>query len=167
RELSGQEQGVVQVRRRLIIGQDRVVRLIALFKFCKATLLVAVGLGALQLLHPDVAARAQQWVAALATNSDRQIVQQLIALIGDLSPARLEALGIGAFLYAALFATEGVGLWLLKRWAEYLMVIATLTFGRVAVLERSRKVRSCRHARLLLHPVVSAYLAGRRLSRRG
>ena len=127
---------------------------------------MAVGLGALQLLHPDVAARAQQWVAALATNSDRQIVQQLIALIGDLSPARLEALGIGAFLYAALFATEGVGLWLRKRWAEYLTVIATLTFVPVAVFKLTRKVSSSRLAALVLNLVVVAYLARRLLSRR-
>ena len=127
---------------------------------------MAVGLGALQLLHPDVAARAQQWVAALATNSDRQIVQQLIALIGDLSPARLEALGIGAFLYAALFATEGVGLWLRKRWAEYLTVIATLTFVPVAVFELTRKVSPSRLAALVLNLVVVAYLARRLLSRR-
>ena len=127
---------------------------------------MAVGLGALQLLHPDVAARAQQWVAALATNSDRQIVQQLIALIGDLSPARLEALGIGAFLYAALFATEGVGLWLRKRWAEFLTVIATLTFVPVAVFELTRKVSPSRLAALVLNLVVVAYLARRLLSRR-
>ena len=127
---------------------------------------MAVGLGAVQLLHPDVAARAQQWVAALATNSDRQIVQQLIALIGDLSPARLEALGIGAFLYAALFATEGVGLWLRKRWAEFLTVIATLTFVPVAVFELTRKVSPSRLAVLVLNLVVVAYLARRLLSRR-
>ena len=127
---------------------------------------MAVGLGALQLLHPDVAARAQQWVAALATSSDRRMVQQLIALVGNLSPARLEALGIGAFLYAALFATEGVGLWLRKRWAEYLTVIATLTFVPVAVFELTRKVSSSRLAALVLNLVVVAYLARRLLSRR-
>ncbi len=127
---------------------------------------MAVGLGALQLLHPDVAARAQQWVAALATSSDRRIVQQLIALVGNLSPARLEALGIGAFLYAALFATEGVGLWLRKRWAEFLTVIATLTFVPVAVFELTRKVSPSRLAALVLNIVVVAYLARRLLSRR-
>ena len=127
---------------------------------------MAVGLGALQLLHPDVAARAQQWVAALATSSDRRIVQHLIALVGNLSPARLEALGLGAFLYAALFATEGVGLWLRKRWAEFLTVIATLTFVPVAVFELTRKVSPSRLAALAVNLVVVAYLARRLLSRR-
>src|SRR5213078_5392030 len=75
--------------------RDRVLRLIALFKFCKAVLLVIVGLGALQLLDPDVAARAQRWVAALASSSDRHVVQQVVALVGGLSPGRLQALGVG------------------------------------------------------------------------
>jgi len=34
-------------------------------------------------------------------------------------------LGYAAFFYAALFAAEGVGLYLRKRWAEYLVVIVT------------------------------------------
>ncbi len=127
---------------------------------------MAVGLGALQLLQPGVAARAQQWVTALATSSDRRIVQRLIALAGGLSPGRLEALGIGAFLYAGLFATEGVGLWLGKRWAEYLTVIATLTFVPVAVFELTRRVSPARLAALFLNLVVVAYLARRLLSRR-
>jgi len=127
---------------------------------------VAVGLGALQLLQPGVAARAQRWVTALATSSDRRIVQQLIALAGNLSPGRLEALGIGAFLYAGLFATEAVGLWLRKRWAEYLTVIATLTFVPVAVFELTRRVSPARLAALLLNLVVVAYLARRLLRRR-
>ena len=127
---------------------------------------MAVGLGALQLLQPGVAARAQQWVTALATSSDRRIVQHLIALVGNLSPGRLEALGVGAFLYAGLFATEGVGLWLGKRWAEYLTVIATMTFVPVAVFELTRRVSPPRVAALLLNLVVIVYLAGRLLRRR-
>ena len=104
--------------------RDRVLRLIALFKFCKAVLLVIVGLGALQLLDPEVAARAQRWVAALASSNDRSAVQRVLAWVGGLSPRHLEALGVGAFLYALLFTIEGVGLWRGRRWAEYLTVMS-------------------------------------------
>jgi len=105
-------------------------------------------------------------VTALATNSDRRIVQHLIALVGNLSPGRLEALGVGAFLYAGLFATEGVGLWLRKRWAEYLTVIATMTFVPVAVFELTRRVSPPRVAALFLNLLVVAYLARRLLRQR-
>ena len=140
---------------------DRVLRLIALFKFCKAVLLVVVGLGALELLDPDMAARAQRWVAALASSSDRHVVQQLVAVVGGLSPGRLQALGVGAFLYAALFTVEGVGLWRRKRWAEYLTVIATLSLVPLELFELTRAVTPPRLTALVVNFAVVAYLIGR------
>ena len=109
--------------------KDRGLRLIALFKFAKTLLLIAVGLGALQLLDPDTAARAQRWATALATSSDRRFVQHLLARLMGLSPSRLEILSLGAFLYAGLFTTEGLGLWLGLCWAEYLTIVATGEWG--------------------------------------
>jgi uncharacterized membrane protein (DUF2068 family) len=141
--------------------RDRVLRLIALFKFCKAVLLVVVGLGALRLLDPGVAARAQRWVAALASTNDRGAVQHVIALVAGLSPHRLEAVGVGAFLYAVLFTIEGVGLWRSKRWAEYLTVIATLSLVPLEVFELTRTVTPPRLAALVVNLAVVAYLLGR------
>ena len=141
--------------------RDRVLRLIAPFKFCKAVLLVIVGLGALQLLDPDVAARAQRWVAALASSNDRSAVQHVLALVAGLSPRRLEALGVGAFLYALLFTIEGVGLWRGRRWAEYLTVMATLSLVPLELFEVLRAVTPARVAALVVNLAVVAYLIGR------
>lgn len=43
----------------------------------------------------------------------------------EYSPRRLIQLGLVVIAYAALEATEMVGLWFNKRWAEYLTLIAT------------------------------------------
>jgi len=147
---------------------DRMLRLIAVFKFFKATLLVAVGLGALRLLDPEVAARAQRWAAAVAVNSDRRIVQQLIGVVSGLKPGNLEALGTGAFLYSTLFITEGLGLWRGKRWAEYLTVVATLSLVPLEVFEIIRRASATRVMALLVNLVVAGYLIWRlRRSRAG
>jgi uncharacterized membrane protein (DUF2068 family) len=147
---------------------DRMLRLIAVFKFSKAALLVAVGLGALRLLDPEVAARAQRWAAAVAANSDRRIVQQLIGVVSGFSPRRLEALGTGAFLYSTLFITEGIGLWRGKRWAEYLTVIATMSLLPLEVYEILRRASTTKVMALLVNLVVAAYLIWRlRRSRAG
>ena len=138
--------------------RSRVLRLIAVFKFLKALLLVAVSMGALNLLDPTVAARAQEWLRALATSSDRRVVQDLLQLVSRLSPERLEALGVGAFLYAGLFTTEGVGLWLGKRWAEYLTVIATGSFVPFEIYELARRPGPARLAALVLNLAVVVYL---------
>lgn len=132
-----------------------------MFKFCKAVLLVVVGLGALRLLDPDVAARAQGWVAALASTNDRSAVLHVIGLVAGLSPHRLEAVGAGAFLYAALFTVEGVGLWRSRGWAEYLTVIATLSLVPLEVFELTRAVTAPRAAALVVNLAVVAYLLAR------
>jgi len=146
---------------------SRVLRLIALFKFGKAVLLMLVGLGAVELLQPDVAARAQRWAEALAASSDRRAVQHLISLVSGLSPRHLQVLGVGAFLYATLFTIEGVGLWQARRWAEYLTVIATLVFVPLEVSELTRGVTAPRLAALTLNLAVAAFLMARLERSRG
>jgi uncharacterized membrane protein (DUF2068 family) len=142
-------------------GPDRGLRLIALFKFTKVALLIAVGLGALQLLDPETTTRVQHWTDAVATSSDRRFVQHLVADVLGLSPGRLEVLVLGAFLYAALFATEGTGLWLGRRWAEYLTAVATASFVPIELFEVLRRVSLLRVGALVLNVAVAAYLVYR------
>ena len=134
------------------------LRAIAVYKFCKALLLVIVALGALQLSHPEVAARVQRWVEAFAASPDRRAVQHILASITGLSPQRLELVAIGAVLYTVLFTVEGVGLWLGKRWAAYLTVIATSLFVPVEVFALARHVSAPRAAALVVNLAVVAYL---------
>jgi uncharacterized membrane protein (DUF2068 family) len=140
---------------------DRALRLIAAYKFCKAALLVAIGLGSLRLLNPDVEEWADRWAAALALRHDRRLLAQLVTLVSDLSPRSLQALALGAFAVALLFITEGVGLWVGKRWAEYLTVIATTLFVPVEIFELARRITAPRVAALLINLVVVAFLAYR------
>jgi uncharacterized membrane protein (DUF2068 family) len=41
------------------------------------------------------------------------------------TPAQLRAASVGTFIYSALLLTEGIGLVLRKRWAEYFTIITT------------------------------------------
>lgn len=134
------------------------LRLIAVFKFCKAVLLVAVGLGVLQLLRPGVAAQVRDWVDPLAMGSARHLVQRIISLVSGLSPRRLEVLALAAFLYACLYMVEGVGLWLEKRWAEYLIAIATLAFVPFEIFALTRRVSLSRLTALGVNLSVAAYM---------
>lgn len=141
--------------------QDLTLLLIALFKLGKATLLIAVCLGALQLLNPDISTRAQQWDMAIATSSDRLLFHHLLAGVLALSPTRLEVVALGAFAYAGLFAAEGVGLWLGRRWAEYLTVVETASFLPIEIFELVRRLTPLRMTALVFNLVVVAYLIHR------
>ena len=132
------------------VSSNRILRLIALFRLAKALLLILAGFGALQLLRPEVAARAIEWVRAYP-----------FAMRALRSPERLEIAAAGAFCYAALFATEGIGLWLEKRWAEYLTVIATISFIPFEVWEIVRKVTPLRVGLVISNIAIVIYLIWR------
>ena len=116
-------------------SDSRLVRLIALFKLLKAILLISVAASALKLLHKDVASVLEHWVATLGLDPGKQYVGKALQKAANLTPNKIKGLGIVSFIYAGLFLTEGIGLWLLKRWAEWFTVIMTGSLVPVELYE--------------------------------
>lgn len=141
--------------------RDRALALIAVFKFLQATLFVLLGLGALHLLRPGVVEQVQDWSSTLTLGSGQRLLRTAVAMLSGLSRARIGALGIGGFLYASLFLTEGVGLWLERRWAQYLTVVATAALIPIEVYEVARRLSVGRIAALVVNVVVVLYLVAR------
>lgn len=138
--------------------RDRNLRLIALLKFGKATLLVAVGLGAMRLLDGEVARRAQRWASAFGPAADLGLVQRLMTLPIGQRTALLEGVTAGALLLATLFTIEGVGLWLARRWAEYLTAIGTGALLPVELYELGQQFTLSRLVGFGLNVAVTTYL---------
>ena len=138
--------------------RNGILKLIAVGKFLKAGLMLSVGLGALDLLRPDVAAQLKAWAAALTTTTLHTLERELVDLATDLPPGELETVGVLAFLLATLFTVEGVGLWLARRWAEYLTVLATLSLVPVEIYELYERHTLLRLAALAINLLVAAYL---------
>lgn len=61
-------------------------------------------------------------------------------------------------VYAALEATEMVGLWLGKRWAEYLTFVATIVFIPYEIYELTRTVSWLKLVTLAINVAIAAYL---------
>ena len=114
-------------------SQTKVVRLIGLFKLLKGVLLIAVGVAALKLLHTNVASLVERWVALLGLEQNSRFVGRALSAAAPLTPNRVRDLIVGSFLYGGLFLTEGIGLWLLKRWAMWFTVIITGSFLPVEI----------------------------------
>ena len=68
---------------------------------------------------------------------------------------------LASISYGLLFATEGVGLWLEKRWAEYLTIIATGSFIPFELYELVRKLTAVRTGALVTNTFAVAYLVYR------
>jgi uncharacterized membrane protein (DUF2068 family) len=102
-----------------------VLRTIALYKIVKVLLLLAVAYGELRLRDASLAAKLLSWAQAQPYGLEHRIVTQLLEWFSGLSVSRIHALRMVTLAYAAVFAVEGVGLWMQKRWAEWLTVIIT------------------------------------------
>lgn len=137
---------------------NRLVRLIALFKLLKAALLIAVGMSALHLLHKDVATVAERWVRMLGLDPDNRYVDRALQKFANLTPQKIKSLGIVSFVYAGLFLTEGIGLWLVKRWAEWFSVIITTSLVPVEIYEIYRHPSAAKCLVLVLNIAVVGYL---------
>ena len=71
-------------------------------------------------------------------------------------------LALGIIVYAVLEGTEGIGLYLKRRWAEYLTVVATGLLIPFEVWEVIHRQTLLRVGGLLLNIAVVAYLAYRK-----
>ncbi len=74
------------------------------------------------------------------------------------SPTHLRVLALILFAYAALEATEAVGLWLNKRWAEYLTFVATTVLVPYEVYELTLSVSVFKIITLVINLAVVIYL---------
>jgi len=142
-------------------ADHRVVRLIALFKLLKSVLLIAVGMSALHMLHKDVASGVEHWVKLLGLDPGNRYVDTALQRAGSLTPDKIRRFGVGSFIYAGLFLTEGIGLWLVKRWAEWFSVIITTSLVPVEVYEIYRHPSPVRILVLIVNIAVVGYLVYR------
>jgi uncharacterized membrane protein (DUF2068 family) len=135
--------------------------LIAVLKLLKAALLIAVGIGAVRFLHRDLAAAATHWVEILRVDPDNRFVHRFLSAIFRITPKELKALSVGTFLYAGLFLTEGVGLLMEKRWAEWFTIITTSLLLPIEAYELAAHFTITRLVVLIVNGLIVAYLIAR------
>ena len=137
---------------------NRALFAIAIFKFIKGALFLALAFGALSFLHKDVAAHVELWLDQLRIDPDNQFVGTLLTklqLVHTKQLKEISALGAG---YAALFLTEGTGLLFRKRWAEWLTIVATSSLMPIELYELIKQFTAIRLFALLINAAVVLYL---------
>ena len=135
------------------------LRTIAMFKFIKAALLIATGIGALRLATKDILAYAAYLVGKFHLNPGNQFVAHVLARTTHVTSRRLHEIGIVAFVYGTLFLAEGVGLWSLKRWGEWITVLITASLLPFEIYELWHRLTLPRAAVLVLNAGIVCYLA--------
>jgi uncharacterized membrane protein (DUF2068 family) len=138
---------------------DLVLRVIAVERLARGLVLLVVG-GILSAhTHTDWSSRLRDWATDLGLDPSRHVVvAHLITRAGALTPHQLLAIGIGAMAYGGLELVEGAGLWIRKRWAEYLTIIATAAFVPLEVWELARHPTPLKLGGLVVNLLIVAYL---------
>jgi uncharacterized membrane protein (DUF2068 family) len=132
--------------------------LIAAFKLLKGLVLLAVAIGALRLLHQDVAAIVDHWINAFKVDPHNRYILWLLAKLPLVNDRKLTELSVGTLIYSAIFLTEGTGLALSKRWAEYFTIITTASFLPLEVYEIIHRATVAKGVALVINIVVVIYL---------
>jgi uncharacterized membrane protein (DUF2068 family) len=139
-------------------SHSRGLMLIAAFKLLKGFVLLAVAIGALRLLHRDLAGVVDHWVNAFRVDPHNRYLHWLLAKLPMVDDRKLKELSVGTFIYSAVFLTEGIGLALHKRWAEYFTIITTSSFLPLEVYEIIQHATIAKGVALLINIAVVIYL---------
>lgn len=149
--------------------RDKIVlRLIALDRLLHFLILVALGIAVLVLARHENAARNEfdRVLAAIQGGVAGGPVQTTgrVGLIHDLDKLfslqahTLRTVGLVLLAYGLLEGVEAVGLWLVKRWAEYLTFVATTVLLPLEVYEIVNRVSILKVIGFLINLAVVLYL---------
>jgi uncharacterized membrane protein (DUF2068 family) len=149
--------------------RDKIVlRLIAVDRIIHFLVLGALGIAVLILSRHEHAARAelervltaiQGGVAGgpVQTTGRVGLIRELDKLF-SLRAHTLRTVGIAIVVYALLEGVEAIGLWLTKRWAEYLTFVATTILLPFEVYEIAHRVSVLKILGFLINLAVVLYL---------
>jgi uncharacterized membrane protein (DUF2068 family) len=132
--------------------------LIAAFKLGQALLFIAVGVGALRLLHKDLGDILLRFAYHLRFNPESRFVNFVLDRAAIVDDRLLRRFSLALFAYASLGIAEGIGLYLEKAWGEYLTLLITASFLPWEIFEVIHKLSLMRASLLVVNLLVFFYL---------
>ena len=139
-------------------GRDKGLLALALFKWFKGLVLFLVGVGFLKLMHHDVEAYFENLSNQFRVDPDNRYLGALLTKLDLLDDKKIEAMSGLTFAYSALFLVEGTGLFFEKRWAEYLTIVATVSFIPLEIYELLKQPSLLKCVALVINVAIAVFL---------
>jgi len=136
----------------------RILRLIALERAVRGSLLMIAGVYLLVHLGSDYGRLAERLMRAVELDPRQHLLHRLVLRLHNLDTHELRLVGLLALGYGLLELVEGTGLWLDQLWAEYLTVIATSLLIPFEVYELAHKPSAWKAAGLAVNIAIVGYL---------
>ena len=140
-----------------LIAIDRALHVLVLTVLAGAVFYFAAHRGALRHDFYRILADVQGGLGGPVHTSNNGIVHDLRRLF-TIDNTRLYLTGVVVLAYAALEAVEMVGLWLARRWAEYLTFVATTVLLPLEVYEIVRSVSVLKAVTFVINLAIVVYL---------
>lgn len=144
-----------------------ILRLLALERAIRGVLLLALAYGVYRFegardaldrvfraYLPTLRPLAEKLGVDLQSTGPVKLIQKAL----HASHSTLELVAVGVLAYGALELLEAVGLWLMKRWGEYVAVIGTAIFLPLEVYELSERITWVRIAAFVVNVFAVVYL---------
>ncbi len=146
-----------------LIALDRLLHFLILTVLAVALFLFAHNRAVLNADFTRIVKDLQGGFGGPVDNSNHGIVHDLRRLFA-VNITNLYLVAAAAAAYAALEGTEAVGLWLTRRWAEYLTFVATVVFVPYEIYELTKSISWLKLLALLVNLLIVIYLlAAKRL----
>lgn len=115
-------------------------------------------MGLLRLVHRDVQEMGEDLVRHFHLSPSSRYPRIFLDLTAKVTDTWLWVLALGSMLYAGLRFAEAYGLWLERRWAEWLGAVSGGIYVPFELVELVRKPTALRAATLLVNLLVVGYL---------
>jgi uncharacterized membrane protein (DUF2068 family) len=138
------------------------LRIIALFKFMKALLLILTSYGVHELLDPKLVEKIHVWSATVTDRVDQRLVLRALSFVEGLGADKLHLVMAVTVVSTAVVLTEGIGLWLRQPWAAWVTVVATtslIPFELWELFKRPPGHRWTVAVTLAVNVLIAGYLA--------
>jgi uncharacterized membrane protein (DUF2068 family) len=144
-----------------------ILRVLAVERFVRGLLLLALAYGVVYFSDAKTSIRktfdqaipaAKPLAGVFNYDLDASPTVDRIRHLLDSSQHTLTLVAAGLLAYGLLQLVEGLGLWLLKRWGEYVAVVATSAFLPLEVYELTHKISWLKVAALVINLVAVVYL---------
>ncbi len=131
----------------------------ALFEAAKGCLAVLTGFGLLWLVHGDVHGIVERLVTDLHVNPANKYPRVFLNAATVVTDRRLWLLSGLVFFYAAVRLLEGYGLWLQKRWAEWLAACSAGVYLPIEIYEIIHRATLVKMLVLAINLAVVVYMS--------
>ena len=140
-----------------LIAIDRIIHVLVLGTIAALIFVFADDRNRLHNDYTRILADLQGGLGGPINNTDHGVFSELNRLFA-LSPTKLYVFGGVATTFAAVLAVEAFGLWLARRWAEYLTFIETGVLVPFEIYELTTKLSALKILTLIINLAVVAYL---------